>query len=327
MAGSLLCCCLLSGCVAISRKHVVSPAEIRPARSATKAELLAAYNQQAGAIRTLNATVVMSPVTGSTYSGVIEEYHEVGGFILAARPAMIRIIGQAPVVSKNIFDMVSDGRTFRIFIPSKNRFLVGSTALERAAKNPIENLRPQHILEALFWPVVPPGTPVLFEEFDAAPSRFYVLSLVRPAGSELELDRKIWFDRADLRVDRVQIYGPGGRLDSDIAYARWEASAEATPSAPANPGTGIPFPREIRISRPQQDYQLKITITKLALNVDIPPDRFVLAQPPGTELTEIGQDTANGAWTNMPKNAPPGGAEQRPGGNAPEGSNRPEERK
>ena len=55
------------------------------------------------------------------------------------------------MVAKNIFDMVSDGQTFRIFIPSKNQFLVGSNALDRTAKSPIENLRPQHILDAFFW--------------------------------------------------------------------------------------------------------------------------------------------------------------------------------
>ena len=82
---------------------------------------------------------------------------------------MIRVIGQAPVVAKDIFDMVSDGRVFRIFIPSKNAFLVGSTALERPSKKPIENLRPQHILDALFWPELPQNDPVLFEESDASP--------------------------------------------------------------------------------------------------------------------------------------------------------------
>jgi outer membrane lipoprotein-sorting protein len=300
----------LSGCIAISRKHVVPPAEVRPALSATETELVAAYNEQAAAVRTLNATVTMSPVAGSAYSGVIEEYHEVGGFILAARPAMIRVIGQAPFVSKDIFDMVSDGLTFRIFIPSKNRFLVGSNALDRAAKNPIENLRPQHILEAFFWPTVPAGTPVLFEEFDAPPSRFYVLSLVRSSGWELELARKVWFDRADLRVVRVQIYGAGGRLDSDIGYLQWEA---ATDPAPAGSGAGIFFPREIRVNRPQQDYQLKVSITKLALNAEIPSDRFQLVQPPGTELTEIGADSENESEKDVPANR----AEQRPGERAP----------
>jgi hypothetical protein len=67
-----LFCGLLSGCIAISRKHVVPPAEIRPVLSATELELLATYNEQAGAVRTLNATVTMSPVAGSAYSGLIE---------------------------------------------------------------------------------------------------------------------------------------------------------------------------------------------------------------------------------------------------------------
>ena len=116
-----------------------------------KRELLDAYNRQADAIRTVNASVLMSPTAGLAYSGVIHQYHQVSGFVLAARPEMIRVIGQAPVVGTNIFDMVSDGQMFRIFIPSKNQFLVGPTQFERTTKNPIENLRPQHLLDALFW--------------------------------------------------------------------------------------------------------------------------------------------------------------------------------
>ena len=292
-------------------------AEIRPALSATETELLAAYNEQADAVRTLNATVTMTPVAGSAYSGVIEEYHEVGGFVLAARPAMIRVIGQAPVVSKDIFDMVSDGRTFHIFVPSKNKFLVGSTAIERPTANPIENLRPQHILEAFFWPAVPAGSPVLFEEFDAPPARFYVLALVRTAGSGLELVRKIWFDRSDLRVSRVQIYGPGGRLDSDIAYSQWQAVTSAAPGS-GSTSPSMFFPREIRISRPQQDYRLTLSITKLALNTEISADRFELAQPPGTELTRVGGDP--------PAEEPPNPGQQRPAEGRPSESSRPEER-
>jgi outer membrane lipoprotein-sorting protein len=286
-------CCALGGCVAISREHAVPPAEIRSARTANEAELLATYNKQAAEVRTINATVALSPVAGSEYSGVIEEYHDVGGFILAARPAMIRVIGQAPVVSKNIFDMVSDGQTFRIFIPSKNMFLTGSTALERPAKNPIENLRPQHILDALFWAPVTSGAPLLFEEFDALPARFYVITLLRNSGDGLEIARKIWFDRLDLRVTRVQIYGSGGRLESDVAYSNWQSAAgTAASGVPASASPEVDFPRDIRISRPQQDYRLNLSITKLTLNAEISPDRFNLVQPPGTELTRVGQDQA-----------------------------------
>jgi outer membrane lipoprotein-sorting protein len=259
---------------------------------ATEPQLAAAYNAQAGAIKTINAAVRMTPVAGSAYSGVIQEYHEVGGFILIARPEMIRVIGQAPLVAKNIFDMVSDGRTFRIFVPSKNEFLVGSTALDRAAKSPIENLRPQHISDSFFWPELPAGTTPLFEQFDALPEHYYVLTLLRSSGAALEIDRKIWFDRADLRIARIQIYGPAGRLDADMTYSDWQPSGDGTENASAS---GLLFPRQIVIRRPQQDYQLTVAITKLTLNSEISPDRFVLAQPSGSQLVQVGQDEPPGS--------------------------------
>src|SRR6185437_3241211 len=111
-------------CVTVKTRRAVKKEEIRPQLTATEEQIVSRYGDQARAVQTLQATVNLIPSTGSNYSGVIEDYHDVPGFILAKRPAMVRIIGQAPVVAKNIFDMVSDGRDFRIFIPSKNVFLV-----------------------------------------------------------------------------------------------------------------------------------------------------------------------------------------------------------
>ena len=88
LAALALVSVLSAGC-AVSKKHAVPPAELRPALDAAAPQLIAAYNDQARAIHTLNAAVRMSPVAGSAYSGVIQEYHDVGGFILAARPEMI----------------------------------------------------------------------------------------------------------------------------------------------------------------------------------------------------------------------------------------------
>jgi len=286
---AVLAAALMTGC-AVSQKRAVSPAQIRPAQQAAPEQLIAAYDEQARAVHSVNAAVAMSPVAGSAYSGLIEEYHDVGGFVLAAQPGKIRIIGQAPVLAKNIFDMTSDGQVFRIFIPSKNKFLVGPTDLERPASKPIEKLRPQHVLDALFWPECPPGAPVLFEEAEVSPERYYVLTLVRQTGAALEIARKIWFDRADLRVSRMQIYGPGGRLDSDITYSDWQpaAGAGAVSAAASSNAAGPFFPRWIRIRRPQQDYELTVSVTRLVLNGEIPEDRFTLAQPPGTELVQLG---------------------------------------
>jgi len=285
-----------AGCVTVKTRRAVKKEEIRPQLTATEEQIVSRYGDQARAVQTLQATVNLIPSTGSNYSGVIEDYHDVPGFILAKRPAMVRIIGQAPVVAKNIFDMVSDGRDFRIFIPSKNVFLVGATSLARPSKNPIENLRPQHIVEALFWPEITSTTTMLFEQFDGDIDRYYILTLLRTVdGGKLEIARKIWFDRSNLEATRLQVYGPGGQLDSDIAYSDWQPVAPApTPGAPAAIAASVPagtrYPRDIHISRPQDDYKLEIRITKLALNEPISPDRFELAQPPGTKLVTVGEE-------------------------------------
>src|SRR5438445_11561918 len=101
--------------------HTKLPPSQRPvAKDATREELLEQYNSIARNTKTLNATVELKPTAGSKYSGVIDEYHEVKAFLLAARPAEIRVIGQAPVVGTTVFDMASDGEIFRVSIPSKN---------------------------------------------------------------------------------------------------------------------------------------------------------------------------------------------------------------
>ena len=270
---------------------------IRIQLEASEDQLLASYNSLVRAVQTLQATVDLIPSTGTTYSGVIEEYHDVPGFILAERPATVRVIGQAPVVAKNIFDMVSDGNEFRIYIPSKNAFLVGSTSLARPSSKPLENLRPQHIVEALFWPELPPSANVLFEEFDFAVSRYYILTLLRQTESgKIEIARKIWYSRVDLLVSRVQIFGAGGRLDSDIEYSDWQPAAApslaAAGTSAASPAPQTMFARDIHLWRPQDDYKLEIQIQKLTLNELISADRFELAQPPGTDLVRVGDETA-----------------------------------
>jgi hypothetical protein len=259
----------------VKTTRVVPAEEIRPALEATADELLASYARLAREVRSINAAIELRATTGSAYSGVIEEYREVGGFLLAARPAHVRMIGQAPVVAKNVFDMSSDGETFRIFIPSRGKFIVGPAEFERRSERPIENLRPQHLVDAIFWPELPADTPVLFEEFDQPPRRYYVLTVLRQA-AELEIARKLWFDRADLRLARLQVFAAGGRRSADVRYDDWQPAGDAAR-----------YPRSISLDRPMDDYRLDLRITRITLNEEIAADRFRLEQPPGSELVRV----------------------------------------
>jgi hypothetical protein len=273
---------------------VITQAEKPVAKEATREELLDQYNLVARGTKTLNATVELKPTTGSKYSGVIDEYHEVKAFLLAERPAEIRVIGQVPVIGTTVFDMASDSETFRVSIPSKNKFLVGPVALERASSKPIENLRPQHLLDALLWPEIRKEETVLMKEFNDEKGRYYVLTVLR-GGYQVEALREIWFDRSDLQVARMQTFGPKGVLVSDIRLADWqplESAAGQTLAATPAPDAAS-FPRAIRIERPHDDYKLDLQVTKISLNEEIPAERFKLEQPAGAELVRVGDTAEN----------------------------------
>jgi outer membrane lipoprotein-sorting protein len=269
----------------ISTKTTVAPSEKPVIKDATREELLDKYNLYAQNIKTVNATVVLKPTAGSKYSGVIEEYHEVKAFLLASRPASIRMIGQAPVIGTTVFDMASDGETFRVSVPSKNKFLVGYVTGEFNSSKPIENLRPQHLLDALLWPEIRKEESVLFEEFNDETARFYVLTVLR-GGYRTEILRKIWFDRADLQVSRLQTFAPKGLLVSDVRYSDWQPVDPAQAGAPVD-GPVTTFAHNIRIDRPHDDYRLDLQVSKIVLNSDLPADRFKLEQPTGSELVNV----------------------------------------
>ena len=287
-------CCSCHGAVVTG--HTQIPASERPvARDATREELLDAYNAIARNMKTLDATVELKPTAGSKYSGVIDEYHEVKAFLLAERPSEIRIIGQAPVIGKTVFDMASDGDTFRVSIPTKNKFLVGSTASERTGSKPIENLRPQHLLDSLLWPPIRKEEAVTMTEFNNEKGRYYVLTVLR-GGYQLEVLRQIWFDRLNLQVARLQTFGPKGILLSDASFSDWEpvdnpaAGPTNAPAAAAAPAQAITsFPRSIHVERSHDDYTLDMRVTKIVVNGELPPDGFKLEQPAGSELVHVGE--------------------------------------
>jgi hypothetical protein len=295
-------CCGCGGHV-ITKTTTAQPSARPVAKDATREELIERYNVFAHGIQTLNATVELKPIAGSAYSGVIQEYHEVKAFLLVAQPASVRVIGQVPIVGKTAFDMASDGATFQVSIPSKNKFLVGSVANVRSSDKPIENLRPEHLLEAFLWPEIRNGEEVLLEEFNTDTGRYYVLTVLR-GGYRTEILRKVWFDRSDLQVSRLENFAPKGLLMADIQLSDWRATTDTTAagaaaSVPASSaGPLANFAHTIGISRPHDDYRLDLQVSKIAINEPIAASRFQLLQPPGSELVQVRE--ANAAKDQKP---------------------------
>ena len=268
-------------CLVRKVTHIHAPGQIVPARDASLAELVAKIDSWSAPIHTMTATVDLQPTAGSVYSGVIKEYHDVKGIMLLSRPSTIRLQGQAPVVRTTIFDMVSNGEEFRLYIPLKQKLIIGQTTVQHAAKNALENLRPQHFLQALIVPPIDAERETTFREkvdYRREAKRIYAVNIVEPQGDRhVVLRRKEWFDRENLELVRTQFYSPDGTCTEDVHYSNYQDFKD------------IHYPTTIDLSRPEDDYEVTITIEKATFNEPISPEKFELKVPEGTEVVNLGE--------------------------------------
>lgn len=290
----LLCLSALNFSACVVRRRIITRkgAKATPVLlTADKQTLIDRIARQYEAIHDFSATVDMVPALGSSEKNHITEYKDVRGYILFRKPAYIRIIGLYPVVRNKAFDMVSDGKTFRLYIPAQNRFIVGSNELTVHSKSKFENLRPQHFLEALLVQPVQPDEKVVFENFTDEDNAVYILHLVhtQPNG-ELVPHRSIWFNRLNLRIARQLIFDPAGNILTDARYSDWKDF------------DGVPFPKQIDINRPQDEYAVVLSVVKIEINRGVTDDKFGLEQPEGTQLEVLGQKKEN---PPSPPPAPP----------------------
>jgi hypothetical protein len=278
-----------TGCLFRSRK-VESHLSTTPLRSANQEQLLALINQQAAQVRTMNATVDIDTTVGGQKKGKITEYQEIRGYILAEKPRMLRMIGLMPVVRNRAFDMVSDGDTFKLWIPPKNRFITGKNEISKPSPNSLENLRPQVIYEALLPRAIDKDNEIAvlesgmqnIEQGRGKKTKIlqqpdYRLQVIRrtPNGSWY-LERRVYFDRESLRIYRQRIFDEQGNLTTDATYSEYQDF------------DGISFPLRIDIVRPIEEYTIGLHILKLTLNEDLKPEQFDLQQPPGAQVTVLG---------------------------------------
>jgi outer membrane lipoprotein-sorting protein len=270
-------------------------------QTATKQELLERINREASQIKTLNATVEIAPSVGGEKKGKVTDYQEVTGYILVRKPDMLRMIGLFPIVRNKAFDMVSDGNRFKLSIPAKNKFYVGSATVTKPSSSPLENLRPQVIYNALLLPEIGKDEIAVLENdtetvVDAKTKKLvqqpdYVIDIIRQTGSDSDwyLHRKILFERVNLVPHHQIIFDTAGEIATDVTYQVYKDY------------NGISFPTVINIDRPQEEYTIQLTVEKLVINEPIRDDQFALQQPPGSQLVDLDQPGQNTSANNSPK--------------------------
>ena len=277
-----------------------------PLLESTQQGLVAAINNQAEKIRSLQATVDIDTSAGGVKKGHVTDYKEIRGYVLARKPAMLHMIGLMPIVRTKAFDMVSNGQEFKLWIPPKNRFVVGTNDVQTVnPQQPMENIRPQNIYEALLIRPIDPeselavlessyeilhdskGHPILQDDYE--------LVVIRMRGNkDAMLSRKIVFSRTDLRPTRQFIYDDQGKLVTDVRYAEYKDY------------DGVSYPSRIEIYRPQEEYDIKMNVLKLEMNKPMKDEQFALEQPPGADVVHL-----DGPQSTSMAKPEPGGKNRR----------------
>ena len=218
--------------------------------------------------------------------GHVTDYKEIRGYVLARKPDSLHMTGLMPFVRTTAFDMVSDGRDFKLWIPPKNKFVVGENEVPAVnSDQPMENIRPQNIYEALLIRHIDPKTEIAVKEngfetlHDAKGHRIlqpdYELTIIRREGDQGKLSRKIIFGRTDLKPHRQFIYDDKGNVVTDAKYAEYRAY------------DGVSYPSRIEIYRPQEEYDITLNMLKVELNAPLKDDQFVLEQPAGAQVVHL----------------------------------------
>ena len=275
----------LTGCLFRSHKveRNLSTAQLQ---TATKQQLIDYINTQASKIQSLTATVDIDTSVGGVKKGKVTDYREIRGYVLVRKPSMLRMIGLMPIVRNRAFDMVSDGQNFKLWIPPKNKFVMGRNDVVHPSSQPLENIRPQQIYDALLLQPIDPQNEIAILEMgsemveDPETHKIvvqpdYELNVIRRTDRDWYLDRKIVFNRYDLHPDRELIYDQQGSLVTDTHYSDFRDYA------------GVQFPSVIRIWRPQEEYSILLKMVKLQLNQPLTDEQFALQPPPGAQLVTL----------------------------------------
>src|SRR3954454_3672083 len=280
---ALIVCALAAGSSScLARRRVIAregATNNQPLLVADRQTLLDKVVRQFEAVHDFNAEVDMVPALGTTEKSKITEYKDVRAYVLFHGPSDIRLIGLYPVVRAKAFDMVSNGLDFKLYVPSRNRFLIGKNEIEQPSSNKLENLRPQHFLDAMMVrPIDLKTEKVLLMNLTDEDNAFYIIPVVHENGNgQLQLSRSIWFNRYNLSIARQFIFDENGNILTDARYTDWKSY------------DNVPFPKHIEINRPKDEYAVVIDVVKMDINKGVSQDKFALAQPEGSTLQVLGQ--------------------------------------
>ncbi|HTD96392.1 MAG TPA: hypothetical protein VK627_05665 [Edaphobacter sp.] len=276
----------LTGCLT----HTHSVPKVNPAEvvlNATQDQLLKQVDEQFNAIQTINASVEITATTGGGLQGKVTQHPSFSGYIFMRKPEDMRVLLRVPILGSQALDMVSNGKTWKLWIPPQHRAMEGTSEITTHSENGLENLRPAVFFDSLLIRGLQSNqlvsmtldsrtVPDLKKKKEFLEEPDYDLEfLEQPQGQTAHTVRVIHIGRSTLLPYQQDIYSADGKVVTRVLYSDYHKSGD------------VSFPWKIEIRRPIDGYSLTVAVTKLALNQKLEDDQFDLKIPDNVPIKHM----------------------------------------
>ena len=240
----------LTGCLT----HTYRVQKIRPAdvvMNATLDQLLTQVETRFNQTQSLNATVQIVASEGGSRQGQVIEHPSFSGYIFLRKPQALRVLLRVPILGSQALDMVSDGKTWKLWIPPRHVAMIGTSEVTDPSQHGLESLRPAVIFDSLLIQGLGPDQIVVLTQDsrivaneknkkDLIEEPDYDLSILeQPHGQTARTVRVIHIGRTNLLPYQQDIYGPDGTVITRATYSNYQKFGDT------------PFPMKIEIKRPR----------------------------------------------------------------------------
>jgi hypothetical protein len=282
---------LISGCQLFpTTRHLPVPKAPEIVQTATPEDLVKRLDDRWDALQTLSVKVQIKASVVKASTGASEEEDEpaITAFILLSKPEFLRVYGQVPVVGTEMFNMVSDGKDFSLYIKPKGVAYEGSDTAKGTSKNPWENLRPPFFFDSMVVRGVNPANhyfvtsnTVTMEDVKkkhlySMPEYILNINRVNPDSLKETPVRVVTFHRDDLLPYVQDIYDEKGDLETHVTYGPYENI------------DNFQLPSTITIRSPQAGIQLALTVESvLQKNGELKATEFEAHIPSGVKIEHL----------------------------------------
>jgi len=280
----------LSGCFSSTRlvQQTQAPDLFK---TATMEEVEQEVQDRDAKLQTLSAGVLITATTGGGRTGKETTYTSFKGYVSVRKPKDLRVILQLPVFGSRAMEMVSDQNGFTMMRVSPGHpdvWMQGSNVVTKPSANGLENLRPPVFFDSLLVPGVAADESVEMHEstrlIQPADKRKPVIEepdydltvMKKTSGNKYRVERIIHINRLNMLPYQQDIFDDQGvQIVTSATYDKYQSFGSDQ------------FPMLINISRPLDQYALKIEVTKLTLNQKLEDDQFQLQIPPDVTVQKM----------------------------------------